>query len=118
MSTPPNRAAGAPRSVGDPGASAAIVADGLGKRYGSKWALRDCSFTVPTGRVCGLVGANGAGKTTLLRLLAGLSRATTGRAEVSDQVPRDNTEFLRQVGYLAQEIPLYRRWSAADHLRM
>jgi len=98
--------------------TAAIVTEGLGKRFGSKWALRDCSLAVPTGRVCGLVGANGAGKTTLLRLLAGLSRPTSGRAEVGGQVPRDDIQFLREVGYLAQEIPLYRRWSAADHLRM
>ena len=44
----------------------ALVAEGLGKRYGRVWGLRDCSLTVPVGRVVGLVGANGAGKTTLL----------------------------------------------------
>ena len=96
----------------------AIVTEGLGKRYGSKWALRDCTFTVPAGRVCGLVGANGAGKTTLLRMLAGLSRPTTGRAEVVGQPPGDRADFLGEIGYLAQDIPLYRRWSVADHLRM
>ena len=98
--------------------AAAIVTDGLGKRYGAKWALRDCSVTLAEGRVCGLVGANGAGKTTLLRLLAGLSRPTTGRAEVAGQQPRDRVEFLGEIGYLAQDVPLYRRWSVADHLRM
>src|SRR3954463_4882110 len=118
MSTPPNRSAGAPRSVGGPGASAAIVADGLGKRYGSKWALRDCSFTVPVGRVCGLVGANGAGKTTLLRLLGGLSRPSAGRREVAGRAPADDAEFLGRIGYLAQDVPLYRRWNAEDHVRM
>lgn len=96
----------------------AIVADGLGKRYGGKWALRDCTFAVPAGRVCGLVGANGAGKTTLLRLLAGLSRPTAGRAEVAGHEPGDRVEFLGEIGYLAQDVPLYRRWSVADHLRM
>jgi len=96
----------------------AIVTDGLGKRYGSKWALRDCAFEVPQGRVCGLVGANGAGKTTLLKLLAGLSRPSEGRAEVSGQSPRDDTTFLAEIGYLAQDVPLYRRWSVEDHLRM
>lgn len=96
----------------------AVVTENLGKRYGSKWALRDCSFEIPAGRVCGLVGANGAGKTTVLRMLAGLSRPTTGTAEVAGRTPGDNVEFLPDVGFLAQDIPLYRRWSAEDHLRM
>jgi ABC-2 type transport system ATP-binding protein len=98
--------------------SAAIVTDNLGKRYGSKWALRDCTFSVPEGRVCGLVGANGAGKTTLLRMLAGQSRPSTGSAELDGRPPADESDFLARVGYLAQEIPLYRRWSVEDHLRM
>jgi ABC-2 type transport system ATP-binding protein len=97
--------------------STAILADGLGKRYGAKWALRDCSFELPEGRVCGLVGANGAGKTTLLRMLAGQSRPSAGRAEVAGRPPRDEAAFLSEVGYLAQDIPLYKRWSAEDHLR-
>jgi ABC-2 type transport system ATP-binding protein len=96
----------------------AIVTDGLGKRYGDKWALRDCTFAIPAGRVCGLVGANGAGKTTLLRMLVAQSRPSAGTAEVSGRPPADRAEFLAEVGYLAQDIPLYRRWSVADHLRM
>jgi ABC-2 type transport system ATP-binding protein len=96
----------------------AISAEGLGKRYGSKWALRDCTFALPEGRVCGLVGANGAGKTTLLKLLTGLSRPSAGRVEVVGQAPADRAEFLGEIGYLAQDVPLYRRWSVADHLRM
>jgi ABC-2 type transport system ATP-binding protein len=96
----------------------AIVAKALGKQYGSKWALRDCSFSLPAGRICGLVGANGAGKTTLLKLLAGLSRPSAGRAEVAGLEPQDSPDFLAGIGYLGQEVPLYRRWSTEDHLRM
>src|SRR5690242_2085584 len=96
----------------------AIHTEGLGKRYGKKWALSDCTFDVPEGRVCGLVGANGAGKTTLLRMLAGLSNPSTGSAEVAAREPRDSADFLSQIGYLAQEIPMYRRWTATDHIRM
>ena len=44
----------------------ALEAVGLGKRYGRKWALEDCSFRLPTGRIAALVGPNGAGKSTLL----------------------------------------------------
>jgi ABC-2 type transport system ATP-binding protein len=94
----------------------AVQTTRLGKRFGSTWALRDCSLEVPAGRVSGMVGANGAGKTTLLRLLAGMSRPTTGEALVCGREPADDPAFLREIGYLAQEVPLYRRWTAADHL--
>ncbi|RDJ93333.1 ATP-binding cassette domain-containing protein, partial [Lacticaseibacillus rhamnosus] len=65
-----------------------------------------------------LTGANGAGKTTLLRLLAGLAQPTTGPALVDGRAPADDAAFLRSVGYLAQEVPLYRRWNAEDHLAL
>ncbi len=97
---------------------AAIEVEGLGKRYRQRWALQDCTFTLPAGRVCGLVGANGAGKSTLIRLLAGLARPTTGRAAVDGRAPDGRVDFLRSVGYLAQDVPLYRRWTARDHLVM
>ncbi len=40
-----------------------IEASGLGKRYGSTWALHECSLAIPAGHVAALVGPNGAGKT-------------------------------------------------------
>ena len=98
--------------------TAAIETTGLGKRYGTTWALQDCSVQVPQGRVSALVGPNGAGKTTLLRLLVGLSRPTSGRAEVLGLRPGPSAEFLARIGYLAQEVPLYKRLSADDHLTL
>ena len=62
--------------------NAAIEASGLGKRHGRRWALADCTLTVPAGRVTGLVGPNGAGKTTLLQLAAGLLDPTSGELRV------------------------------------
>jgi ABC-2 type transport system ATP-binding protein len=96
----------------------AIETTDLGKRYGSVWALQHCSIEVPVGRVSGLVGANGAGKTTLMRMLAGLSRPSAGEARVAGRPPADHPDFLQDIGYLAQEIPLYGRWNAADHLAL
>ncbi len=58
--------------------TAVLDARGLGKRYRSRWALRDCTLSVPAGRVVGLVGPNGAGKTTLLHLAVGLLEPTAG----------------------------------------
>jgi ABC-2 type transport system ATP-binding protein len=60
----------------------AVETSKLGKRYGSLWALQDCSVVIPQGHVTALVGPNGAGKTTLLRMLAGLSSPTAGTASV------------------------------------
>src|SRR6266700_8278983 len=94
----------------------AIQVTGLGKRYGSVWALQDCSVSVPRGHVSALVGPNGAGKTTLLKILAGLSAPSTGEASVLGRVPGQTREFLQSIGYLAQDLPLYKRLSADDHL--
>ncbi|MGH2631923.1 MAG: ATP-binding cassette domain-containing protein, partial [Tepidiformaceae bacterium] len=62
--------------------TAALDARGLGKRYGRRWALTECTLEIPTGQVVGLVGPNGAGKTTLLHLAVGLLAPTTGTIEV------------------------------------
>jgi len=96
----------------------AIETAGLAKRYRSTWGLQDCTIDVPQGRISALVGPNGAGKTTLLRLLAGLRRPTSGTARVLGRAPAQDQDFLASIGFLAQEIPLYRRFSAAEHLRI
>ena len=93
-----------------------IETSGLTKRYRRVTALNDCTISVPEGRISALVGPNGAGKTTLLRLLAGLAAPTGGRAAVLGRPPRENPAYLAEVGFLAQEIPLYRRLTAEDHI--
>ena len=99
-----------------PGAGA-VVTSGLTKCYGKVRALTDCTISVPEGRISALIGPNGAGKTTLLRLLAGLSRPTAGQVTVNGTTPRQDPAFLAGIGFLAQDIPLYRRLSAEDHVR-
>jgi ABC-2 type transport system ATP-binding protein len=93
----------------------AIETRELGKKYHSFWALKDCNITVPRGAVCALVGPNGAGKTTLLKLLVSLNRPSTGTATVLGQTPAQSTEYLADIGYLPQEIPLYNQMTAQDH---
>ena len=116
MITPGGRLAAAPDADGRDDPAPAIETRGLTKRYRRVTALSECSVTVPAGRISALVGPNGAGKTTLLRLLAGLARPTGGTAAVLGGAPRQDPAFLAQIGYLAQEIPLYRRLSAEDHI--
>ncbi|NKQ56250.1 ABC transporter ATP-binding protein [Amycolatopsis sp. K13G38] len=90
----------------------------LGKRYGSTWALRDCTFEVPRGRIAALVGPNGAGKSTLLHMAVGLSRPSTGEVRVFGQTPYRNTRVLSDIGFVAQDTPLYRDFTAAELLKM
>jgi ABC-2 type transport system ATP-binding protein len=89
---------------------------GLVKQFGRVTALSDCDVAVPEGRICALIGPNGAGKTTLLRLLSGLARPTAGEMSVLGSTPRQDPAFLAGVGFLAQEIPLYRRFTAEEHI--
>ena len=96
----------------------AIQASGLGKRYGRRWALSDCTLTIPAGRVTGLVGPNGAGKTTLLHLAVGLLTPTSGTISVLGARPAGSAARLGQVGFVAQDTPVYHWLSVAGHLRM
>jgi ABC-2 type transport system ATP-binding protein len=86
-----------------------LEAAGLSKRYRHRtWALRECSLTVPEGRVVALVGPNGAGKTTLLHLAAGLTRATAGQVRVLGGELPGSAAALAGIGFVAQDAPLLR----------
>jgi ABC-2 type transport system ATP-binding protein len=98
--------------------SPVVVTEGLGKRYRTKWALSDCTLSIPAGHVVGLVGPNGAGKTTLLNLATGLLAPTTGTIEVLGGRPAAGPAQLAKVGYLAQDAPVYAGLSIADHLKL
>jgi ABC-2 type transport system ATP-binding protein len=95
-----------------------LATSAAGKKYGRRWALRDCTLTIPAGKVVGLVGPNGAGKTTLLQLAAGLLTPTSGTITVLGGQPGTSPAQLAKVGFLAQDAPVYPRLSVAGHLRM
>ncbi len=95
-----------------------IEASGLGKRYGSTWALRECTLAVPAGHVAALVGPNGAGKTTLLNLAVGLAVPTGGVVTVLGGRPAGSPAALDGIAFVAQDTPLYKNLSAADMLHL
>ncbi len=97
--------------------TAAVEARGLGKQYGRRWALAECTLSIPAGHVAGLVGPNGAGKTTLLNLATGMLAPTTGSIEVLGGKPASGPDQLARVGYVAQDTPTYAGLSVEDHLR-
>jgi ABC-2 type transport system ATP-binding protein len=95
-----------------------VEARGLGKRYGSTWALRDCSLAIPAGHVVALVGPNGAGKSTLLNLVVGLAAPSAGVVTVLGGRPAGSPAALDNIAFVAQDTPLYGNLSAADMLHL
>jgi|SRR4051794_16936555 ABC-2 type transport system ATP-binding protein len=86
---------------------AAISTTGLTKHYPGVAALTDLTLTVPAGSIFGFLGPNGAGKSTTIKLLAGLTRPTSGSASVAGIPVTAGADYRREVGYLAQEPRFY-----------
>jgi ABC-2 type transport system ATP-binding protein len=95
-----------------------LQAQGLGKKYGKRWALRECTIDIPAGHVVGLVGPNGAGKTTLLKLATGQLEPTAGGITVLGGRPAGTPAQLARVGFVAQDTPVYASLTVAEHLRL
>jgi ABC-2 type transport system ATP-binding protein len=98
--------------------TAVLEARELGKKYRRRWALSDCTLSIPAGRVAGLVGPNGAGKTTLLHLATGMAAPSAGHIEVVGAPPASTPAQQGKVGFVAQDAPAYAGLSVADHLRL
>ncbi|WP_117209246.1 ABC transporter ATP-binding protein [Allorhizocola rhizosphaerae] len=96
--------------------TAAIVTDGLTKRYGGRIAVDRLSMAVPAGQVTGFVGPNGAGKSTTIRMLLSLIRPTAGSATVFGRSLADAATYLTWVGALVESPALYPRLSGRDNL--
>jgi ABC-2 type transport system ATP-binding protein len=95
-----------------------MEASGLGKRYGSIWALRECTLAVPAGYVTALVGPNGAGKSTLLNMAVGLTTPSAGGVTVLGGRPPGSAAALDGIAFVAQDTPLYKNLSAADLMHL
>ncbi len=95
-----------------------IQVEHLTRRYGSQIAVKDLSFTVPTGQICGLLGPNGAGKTTTMNVLTGYLSASEGRVIISGHdILEEPMEARRQLGYLPEQPPLYPEMTVEEYLR-
>jgi ABC-type multidrug transport system ATPase subunit len=96
----------------------ALAVDGLGKRFGARWALRSLSFALEPGEACALVGPNGAGKTTLLRCLATLARPTEGTVRVAGvDALEDGAAARARLGYAGDQPRHYAELSVEENLR-
>jgi len=96
-----------------------VQIDQVTKSFGSKTALKDVSFFVPSGQICGLLGPNGAGKTTLFRLLMGIIKATTGNLTIDGKDAfEDRVEVKRLIGFLPDEPVFYSYLSGREVLEL
>jgi ABC-2 type transport system ATP-binding protein len=97
--------------------TAAVEAAELSMGYGRdrESVLRHCSFRLPAGRICALVGPNGVGKTTLLALLAGLLRPASGTVRMLGEAP--GGAVRERFAYVAQTRPMYPQLTVAEMLR-
>jgi ABC-2 type transport system ATP-binding protein len=95
----------------------ALRAEGLGRRFGERWAVRGIDLEVRPGEVLGLLGPNGAGKTTTVRLLTALIEPTEGTAAVDGFDVRTQPDEVRaRVGILTETPGLYDKLSASTNL--
>ena len=99
--------------------SALVEVDGVTKSFGSKTALSNVTFSVPSGQICGLLGPNGAGKTTLFRLLMGILKPNSGRLLVQGRDAfEDRVAVKRLIGFLPDEPVFYSYLSGREILQL
>ncbi|MFM2442171.1 MAG: gliding motility-associated transporter ATP-binding subunit GldA [Bacteroidota bacterium] len=85
-----------------------IEAQNLSKTYGKQTAVQDLNFRLEEGQIVGFLGPNGAGKSTTLKMLLGLIQPSSGSVQIDGKDPQDQAiELKKQIGYLAEDNPLY-----------
>ena len=85
-----------------------IQIENLVKRFGSKYAVDDISFSIDEGEVVGFLGPNGAGKSTTMNIITGYMSSTSGTVSIGGMDILENpTEAKRFIGYLPEQPPLY-----------
>ena len=95
-----------------------VELENVGKRFPRTQAVRDVSFQISRGELIGLLGPNGAGKTTIMRMIAGYLPPSSGRVQVADCLPgEDSLTVRRRIGYLPERNPLYPEMRVNEYLR-
>ena len=92
-----------------------IEARGLSLRYGRKTALDSLNFSVPKGRVVGLLGHNGAGKTSLMKALVGLAAADGDLRVLGLQPRQQRVALLESLAYIP-DVAILPRWARVSQL--
>lgn len=97
-----------------------LRAEGLSKKYDSRFIVRDITVSLSSGEVVGLLGPNGAGKTTTFYMIIGMLKPEKGRILLNNEDISNLPMYQRAekgVSYLPQEPSIFRRLTVKDNLR-
>lgn len=96
-----------------------IKTDKLTKKYGDFIATNEISFEVFKGEIFGFLGANGAGKTTAMKMLIGISKPSSGNAQIAGYDVYKQTELIKQnIGYMSQKFSLYEDLTIKENIQL
>lgn len=94
-----------------------IVFSSVSKIFEKTLAVNNVTFSIKQGEIVGLLGPNGAGKTTTMRLITGTYLPTKGEILINDKNPiEDRIKVLENIGYLAENNPLYPDLTVREYL--
>ena len=96
----------------------AITVKDLSKSYGDLVAVKNATFEVPLGTICGFVGPNGSGKTTTIRMLLSLIEPTSGSGQILDEPISHPERYLSKVGAMIEGPAFYPALSGAENLKV
>lgn len=96
----------------------AITVKNLSKSYGDLVAVKNATFEVPLGTICGFVGPNGSGKTTTIRMLLSLIEPTSGSGQILDEPISHPERYLSKVGAMIEGPAFYPALSGAENLKV
>jgi len=97
--------------------TAAIVAQGLTRKFGALVAVDHVDLTIPHAQIYGFLGPNGSGKSTTIRMLCGLLDPTSGRVEVlGHEMPKDAEQMRSKLGYMTQRFSLWEDLTVTENL--
>ncbi|MBL4848821.1 MAG: ABC transporter ATP-binding protein [Planctomycetes bacterium] len=97
----------------------AIQAEGLGRRFGRNWVIRDLNLEVPPGSITALLGRNGIGKSTTIQVLLGLLPASEGTVRILGQDPvKLGPKVFQDVGYVSEKRELLEDQSVSGLTRI
>ena len=95
-----------------------ITVNGISKKYGDHYAVKNLSIEIEKGKVYGFLGPNGAGKTTTMNIMTGYIAACDGNVTVNGHdIVKEAEEAKKCLGYLPELPPLYQDMTVKEYLR-